>query len=271
MKNRIIVPTDFTEAANQAIRQAIVIARQTGSSVTLFHVIDHKSDSAAEASRTLNSQVEDIIRDSGIACKALLREGSIFDIIPLAVVEKDYDLMVIGTHGIKGLRQMVFGADILKLISRIEIPVLVIQEKSPLVESFKKIIFPVGSHDNFNLAVEAGLLFAGWYPNLEIHLYSIHKPGFEWSRQLLDNIGETTMQLEKHGARMIRIKEDQEGFSAGYASQTITYAASVGADAILIMSSASEEFHYMAKTYKESVLLNESHIPVICAGGGDTL
>ena len=112
-----------------------------------------------------------------------------------------------------------------------------------------------------------GLLLAAIYPGLEVHFYSIHKPGFEWSKQMLANITETTKKFEARGVQLIRIKEEQEGFSAGYASQTINYAHTTGADAILIMSDASEEFHYMAKAYKESVLLNEFHLPVLCAGG----
>lgn len=267
MKNRIIVPTDFTNAAEQAVKQAIVIAKRSGSSVTLFHVMDDKSASADEIMGKLNTGAERIRQSAGIACEVLINEGNIFEIIPLAVCEKDYDLMVIGAHGIKGIWQKLFGSDILKLVCKVTIPVLVVQEDSPLVEIFHKIVLPVGSHDDFHLAVEAVLLFAGKY-DIEVHLYSIHKPGFEWTKQLLANIEETTRKFEEQGIRMIRIKEEQEGFSQGYASQTLRYAQSVGADAICVMSVESQDYYYMAKAYKEAMLLNEFHLPVLCAGGG---
>jgi DhnA family fructose-bisphosphate aldolase class Ia len=67
---------------------------------------------------------------------------------------------------------------------------------------------------------------------------------------------------------MIRIKEDQDDFSQGYAKQTLRYARSIGADTMWMMSVASQEYYYMAKVYQEAMLLNEYHLPVVCAGGG---
>ncbi len=143
---------------------------------------------------------------------------------------------------------------------------LVVQEDSPLVESFRKIVLPFGSHDTFRFAVDAVLLFAAIY-DVEVHLYSIYKPGFEWPVQMLANIEETIKKFEERGVRMIRIKEEQDGFSQGYARQTLQYAQKNGADILAMMSVASEEYYYMSKSYKEAILLNEFHLPVLCAGG----
>ena len=268
MKNKIIVPTDFTKAADQALSQAIVISMKAGSSLTLLHVIDGKSELAYDAGERLNTEAEKIRQNSGIACEVLVKEGKPFDIIPQTVMEKDFDLMVIGTHGYSGIRQKLFGTDMLKLVAKVPIPMLVVQEGAPVVESFSRIVLPVGGHDNFQQAVDAILLFAAIY-DPEVHFYSIHKPGFEWTKQMLANISESTRRLEDQGVRMVRIKEEQEGFSQGYALQTLKYAHSIGADAIWMMSVASEEYPFLAKPYKEVMLLNEHQIPVLCAGGGD--
>ena len=37
---------------------------------------------------------------------------------------------------------------------------------------------------------------------------------------------------------------------------------------MLMMSVASDEFQSFAQAYKETVLLNEFHLPVLCTGGG---
>jgi nucleotide-binding universal stress UspA family protein len=267
MKNKIIVPTDFTVAANKAVRQAVILAVKGGSSLTLFHAMDDKSASAGEVTKRLSAEAESISQSAGITCETLIKEGKALEMIALTVCEKDYDLMVIGTHGYSGIRQKLFGADILKLVAKVPGPVLVVQEDSPMVEAFNKIVLPVGSHDNFLESVEAVLLFAGLY-DVEVHLYSIQKPGFEWTAQMLTNIEETSRKLQEKGVRMIRIKEEQREVSPGYARQTLKYARSIGADAISVMSVASQEYYYMAKDYKEAMLLNEFHIPVLCAGGG---
>jgi nucleotide-binding universal stress UspA family protein len=267
MKKRIIVPTDFTKASGQAIKQAVVIASQAGSSLTLLHILEEKPAEKEIIREKLTLEAERIRQNTGVACDVLLQEGDLINSIPQTVCEKDYDLMVIGTHGVHGVRQMLFGADILKLVAKIPIPVLVVQEDSRLIDKFQKVVLPVGSHDTFNLAVDAVLLFAEMF-DLEVHLYSIQKPGFDWPIQMLTNIEETTRRFREKGVRMVRIKEEQEGFSQGYARQTLKYAHSIGADTIWMISLASQEYYYMAKAYKEAMLLNEFHLPVLCAGGG---
>ena len=114
MKNRIIVPTDLTEAAGQAIRQAVVIAQKTGCALVLLHVVEDRL-SEEEAIRLLGAEAKKIHEQTGLQCEAMVKEGNIFDSIPHEACEGDYDLMVIGTHGVKGIRQMLMGADIMKL------------------------------------------------------------------------------------------------------------------------------------------------------------
>ena len=270
MKNKIIVPTDLTEAAHKAIAQATVIAQKTRSSITLLHVMDEKSGSSEEVKKSLHSTADHIRENAGIQCDVMIIEGNLFEVISYVACEKDYDLMVIGTHGVKGIKQMLFGANILKLVVTIPFPVLVVQEESPLIESFHKIVLPVSSHDSFRMAVESILLFAGIY-DIEIHLYSIHKAGFIWSDQMLKNIEEATLQIQTEGVRMIRVKEEQQVYSLGYAKQTVKYAHSIGADALWMISVPTEENYYFAQSDKESMLLNEFHIPVFCACGGKCL
>jgi nucleotide-binding universal stress UspA family protein len=267
MKKKIIVPTDLTGAANQAVRQAAVIARKAQATLVLLHILDSKSPSAEEIERKLNLQATELWEQSGLACEVLLRPGSVLEEIPVLTREHDWDLMVIGTHGIKGIRQMLTGPDILKLVAKISIPVLVVQENTPLIEDFKRIILPVSSHESFLPALDALLFFASLY-NVEIHLYSIYKAGFEWPKQLLLNIDEAIKLFETKGVNYKRIKEDQTSYSMGYAKQTLKYAESVHADYLCIMSVPSKDYYYFAQTDKEKLLLNEFNIPVLCTGGG---
>ncbi len=264
MKNKIIIPTDLTEAAAQAVRQATVIAMKTGASLALLHVVNDKTEasSASEPMEELAAQV----RNAGVKCEILIKEGNIFDVIPHESCEHDYDLMVIGTHGVKGFRQMLLGADMLKLVSRIPIPVLVVQKESPLIESFSKIILPVSSHEAFQIAVDSAIQFTDIYQST-IYFYSIHKAGFDWPEQLLKNIEETASRFESKGIKMIRIKEDQNLYSMGYAKQTLKYAESIQADFICMMSTPSKEYYYFAQSDKETMIMNDIHMPVLFAGG----
>ena len=153
MKNRIIVPTDLTSTAGQAIRQATAIAVKSNISLTLLHVLNDNSPSKEETGKILSGEAEVIYTQSGVHCEIMIKEGNIFETIPYVACEHDYDLMVIGTHGIKGIKQMLFGANILKLVAKIPMPVLVVQEESPLITSFHKLILPVKARFGFVLVM----------------------------------------------------------------------------------------------------------------------
>jgi nucleotide-binding universal stress UspA family protein len=266
MKNKIIVPTDLTEAGDHAIRQAVMIALKNNASLILLHILVDKESEDGKVSEKLQEAARKIESETGLECNVLIKEGSIFDVIPFVSCEGDYDLMVIGTHGIHGIRQKLMGADILKLVSKIKIPVLVVQPESVLRESFKRIILPVSSHDNFSVAIDATILLAKLF-DTEVCLYSINKAGFDWPDQILKNIETATREFEKNGIRMIRTKEDQNVYSMGFAKQTINFASTSEADAICIITPSSKEYYYFAPADKEALVLNETHIPVHCTGG----
>ena len=130
-----------------------------------------------------------------------------------------------------------------------------------------RIVLPVASHTNFRSAIEAVCLVAGAFRS-EVHLYSIQKAGFEWPEQLVANIEEATRTFESRKIKMKRVKEDQKVYSQGYAKQTLNYAKSIEADAICIMAIPSKEYYYFAQADKESMLLSDLRIPILCAGGG---
>ncbi len=267
MKKRIIVPTDLTETADHAIRQAVLIAKKNDSSILLLHVLVDPGDPDEEAKRgLLEEKARQVHMESGLDCDILIRTGSIFDAIPYVSCEHDFDLMVIGTHGIHGFRQKMLGSDILKLVEKISIPVLVVQPDSILKNSFENLVLPVSSHDNFPAVVDAAILFAKLFGS-SVCLYSVIKAGFDWPEKLLTNIEYATRKFEEEGVAMHRVKEDQNVYSIGFAKQTINYSHSVNADAICIITPSSKEFYYFAPSDKEALLLNESRIPVLCAGG----
>jgi nucleotide-binding universal stress UspA family protein len=178
MKKIIVVPTDLTEASDQAIRQATVIARKARAKLVLLHILDNKSIPATDIEKKLNEQAYKIWEETALTCEVVLKEGSVFDTIPSLTREEDWDLMVIGFHDIKGIRQMLIGPDILKLVTKIAKPVLAIHEKAKQVDNFTRIILPVSSHETFIPAIEAMLFFAEFYP-VEVHIYSINKAGFD--------------------------------------------------------------------------------------------
>ena len=109
--------------------------------------------------------------------------------------------IIVATHAIHGVRQMLFGSDILNLVMKVHIPVLVVQKMSPLISEFKQIILPVASHASFNAAIQAVLFLARAF-NPVVILYYIHKPGVDLPGQLLQNIDEATGIFMENGIQI---------------------------------------------------------------------
>jgi nucleotide-binding universal stress UspA family protein len=267
MKKKILVATDLTEAGSKAVLQAMHIAHRVSAGVTLLHVHDDLGIPEAIIANSLRQEAERIHLVSGIRCEIMILQGNPFEEICRTSSSGEYSMMVIATHAIHGVRQMLMGSDILRLVMKVHIPVLVVQKKSALIREFRKIILPVASHASFYAIIDAVMFLALAYHAVVI-LYYIYKPGFEVPAQLFRNIEDATRIFEENGVEMVCIKEDQKEYSPFYARQTLLHAHVSKADCIGVMSVPSKEYFYFAQSDKETLLLNEFHIPVLCAGGG---
>jgi nucleotide-binding universal stress UspA family protein len=122
---RILVPTDFTDTSEKAIDTAIDLAERLGSSVTLMHAYEIPimgfPDGALVATADIAARIADASRaalDSAVAKRqgakvkvdGVLRDGVAWEEINRVADELDADLIVIGTHGRRGLARALLGS-----------------------------------------------------------------------------------------------------------------------------------------------------------------
>jgi hypothetical protein len=172
-------------------------------------------------------------------------------------------MMVLGTHGPRGLRQNLFGTDILKLVRMVHVPSLVVQEQSPREDRLDRLVMPVAGHHDLSGLLDAVCLLARLHAT-EVHVYQLMRPGEQPSDQLLDNKRSMLYRLEEEGIRHVEANEPSTMYSVGFAKQTVDYAQRIKADCIAIMARASDEYRYIADAEKEHILTNAAYIPVLC-------
>ena len=260
---RILVPVDFTELSDKVIEQSAMIAKKAGADLVLLHITDKESEIASDSVK-LRSKAESSTSKYHVSCEGKVRRGTIYKDIQAEAEESEYMMAVIGTHGVRGLKQKLLGSDILKVISKVPVPVLVVQSTSPFRIQFDKIVLPVATHVSYENILRAVTVIGKLYSS-EVHIYSIERPGFEWPETLKKNLEKTKAIFEESGVSYLRINEKQTVLSVGFAHQTLQYARKTRADMIAIMSVSSEEYHYFAQQDKENLLTNEGGIPVLCA------
>lgn len=259
----ILCPTDLTITASRGVAIADQVAAKIGGSVTLLHVMDKqelKGDGPEKAKAIMDHQCA-IVQHAPANC--LFREGDFIKEID-AESRNGHALMVCGTHGPRGLRQSLFGSDILKLIRAVPIPALVVQEQSPKELTMDPIVLPVAAHETLDHLLDAVVMMARTYGS-EVHIYQLVRPGESASEHLLRNKVRMLDRMKSEGIPCKEVNEPSTTFSVGFAAPTIAYAQKVGAGCIAIMSVASDDFRYIADAEKERILTNEPGIPVLCA------
>lgn len=146
----ILVPTDFSEAANRALEQAVELVLRTRARLHLLHVVEPRAEAAPQAVtaledylRLLESEAEhslalrvDVLRGNGVEVRySTARSASPFEGIASKVEELKPDLVVMGTHGRTGLERLLMGSVAEKVLRHVRVNVLTVGRRAPIVRS----------------------------------------------------------------------------------------------------------------------------------------
>jgi nucleotide-binding universal stress UspA family protein len=142
---KIVVATDFSPQADRALEVALELARSLDGQVTLLHAWELPVNAYAngvgitpspEMEREIVTRVE---RDLGRLREQLAKRGITVethhvmgpaaDEIVRFAETRGMDLVVIGTHGRRGLRRLVLGSVAEAVVRRAELPVLTVSSK----------------------------------------------------------------------------------------------------------------------------------------------
>jgi manganese transport protein len=133
---RIGVAVDYTPLDSKVLSHAMSMARSHGASLHLFHVVEGVSgqlfgnEAGDEEARGDRERLEGIaaeLRREGAEATAVLGFGSVPDELVRLATEAGVNLLVMGGHRHRGLKDIFFGASISKVRHALPIPVLIIQ------------------------------------------------------------------------------------------------------------------------------------------------
>jgi len=142
--NRILVPTDFSEQAENALKVAAMLAKSHNSEIYLLHMMEipmQQIDPGAVKSdipetlffmKLARKKFEDLLASDylqGITVHDTVKADITFNEIKDSCKELDIDLIVMGSHGASGLKEMFVGSNAEKVVRTSDIPVLVIKNE----------------------------------------------------------------------------------------------------------------------------------------------
>jgi nucleotide-binding universal stress UspA family protein len=149
MYKKILVPIDGSPASNLGLNEAIKLARDQGAKLRLLHLVDEYVavssmdgvtldtgdllDAMRETGTKIVAKAQAQARRHGLTPEAVMLEsfgGRAADFIVQQAKKWGADLIVLGTHGRRGVKRLVMGSDAEQVIRTAPVPVLLVRSKA---------------------------------------------------------------------------------------------------------------------------------------------
>ena len=145
MYKRIVVPVDGSETAQKALVTALQMARESSGCVHLVHVVEGLTPMTADPYGAYSGDVIEVMRQSGrkilddalalARSEGVQADTQLFDnfgerlaeVVADSATRFNADLMVVGTHGRRGLGRVLMGSGAEQIIRLSPVPVLVLR------------------------------------------------------------------------------------------------------------------------------------------------
>ena len=186
---KILVPTDFSEHAGYALKVAAQIAKKNNGEIFLLHMLElpHQASDAVGSGHDLPeimlfknaaiNRLEDLMDDpslDGLKVSEIIQFELAFDGIMNISKKNDVDLIVMGSHGANGFKEMFIGSNAEKVVRNSDIPVLIIKKEAGNFE-VDKFVFASDFADEIKRPFAKVVEFANKF-DAELHLVMINTP-----------------------------------------------------------------------------------------------
>ena len=146
---KILVAVDGSKASAKGLREALRLAKAERARLFILHVVDDYPAFQAmdammagapggdlvpflrEGGKRVLARAERLARKQGVKCTPILREqigGPAAQPIVREARKVGADLIVLGTHGRRGMRRLVLGSDAEQVVRTASVPVLLVRE-----------------------------------------------------------------------------------------------------------------------------------------------
>jgi nucleotide-binding universal stress UspA family protein len=150
MYKKILVPIDGSPASNLGLNEAIRLAKDQGAKLRLFHLVDEYIavsspdgmafsntddllESLRQGGKKIIEKAEALAKRNGLAPESVMLEsfgGRAADFIVAQAKKWGADLIVLGTHGRRGVKRLVMGSDAEQVVRTTPVPVLLVRSKT---------------------------------------------------------------------------------------------------------------------------------------------
>jgi nucleotide-binding universal stress UspA family protein len=147
MYDRILVPVDGSDTSNVGLAEAIKLGKLTGARLMLLHAVDIAAaavtpevsagsvavfDAMREVGERVIANAKKATENAGLSAESVLVDtlhGRLSDLVVEQTKRWKADLIVIGTHGRRGVRRFLLGSDAEQILRVAPVPVLLVRQR----------------------------------------------------------------------------------------------------------------------------------------------
>lgn len=258
LERPIIVPWDFSQVAENAFQHAVNISKALNRDILLLHVVAEKKDADGKQGE-MEASSEKLGKEFGKKPHTRIVAGSIFHAIGETAKELKAEMIIMGTHGMKGAQKL-FGSKALKVVVSSRIPFLVVQDK-PAKEKIDTILLPIDfKRENKEKANWIYYLARNFGSKFIILKSKAKDKGFK--RKILSNIKYVETFLKGHD---IQYEIVTSSGNQSFKKEIISFGKEHDADLILIMATRDIKWiDYMLGAPEQYIIANPENLPVMC-------
>jgi nucleotide-binding universal stress UspA family protein len=271
---KIIVPIDFSEHSEYALEAASNIARKYNSELIVLHMLELSNAILTAGSTALNEEAVFYLKLAdqkfktfldkpyleGIKVTPIVKHFKVWKEVNNVAIEHNANLVVMGSHGASGIKEVLVGSNTEKVVRHSDIPVLVIKH-NPILFDFENGVFASDfSKDSVAAYLKAKTIFDTL--GAKMHLVYVNSP---------DGNFRSSSEIDKRIADFLKKADgDLKYLSAvnivsGYTIENgiLNFANVIGADVIAIATHGRKGLaHFFEGSISED-LANHSTLPVM--------
>ncbi len=215
-----------------------------------------------EGKLKLEALKERIKEKLSIDIQTIARIGNIYEDIDSVGLEIDATLIIMGTHGRKGM-QFVTGSRALRIVTSCSIPFIITQEKGVGPNAYDDIMVPLDLEKKTKQKISIAADMAEYF-NSRVHIISPEESDEYLKNQLDRNMNFAKEFFVKKGIECTTKVTSSKSSSSAFVSDVVKHSAAVTGDLIAIMNIHDNSlFSVFGTNYAQMMIENEAQIPVL--------
>lgn len=254
-KNLYIVPYDFTPVTKKALDYAIHLGKRVDAEILILHLATDKAKGTAMLKEMENLK-EKLDVPHGVTITTLVKVGDIFTDIGKIAKEEKAQLIIMGTHGVKGFQHLA-GSFAMKVITSAECPFLIVQKDSEIKE-ISQIAVPIDltkeSLQIVNIAGDMANIL-----NAQVNVLAEKQNDQILNTRLQNRIGIVSNQYEERG---INAKINLLPSGGNYGKKIMQFVAQNGVG-LIAFSYHTESLLPQFDSFAQNLITNKPALPVL--------